>query len=261
MHNNNNLKALIFDIDGTFALTEEAHRASFNELFAQWDLGWHWDEALYKELLLVGGSRERIKYYAKMYQPDGADIVIGHDETVVKMHQQKTQIYTEKVSSGQVQLRAGVERLVEESLSQGIQLGIATTTNITPVRALFEGTLGLDALAKFTAVAAGDMARHKKPAPDLFQLALSQLGLQAKDCIAIEDSRIGLLAATSASIPTVITVNDYTVGQDFSEALIVLESLNDASGKGGLLYANQSAQSLHTIVDLERVREWHRQAA
>ena len=220
------LKALIFDIDGTFALTEEAHREAFNETFQDWGLDWHWDQPLYKELLLVGGSKERIRHYAAAYSPEGVDVV-ADDNTVMQMYKQKTQTYTDKVSSGQVQLRPGIERLIQEAKSSGLALGIATTTNLQPLKALFQGTLGLDALKDFRAVAAGDMAAHKKPAPDLYLLALKQLGLGASDCLALEDSRNGLLSADAAGIATVITVNDYSKGQDFTEAVAVISDLGE----------------------------------
>ena len=47
------LKALIFDVDGTLADTEAAHRAAFNEAFAQEGMDWHWDLPLYTQLLQV----------------------------------------------------------------------------------------------------------------------------------------------------------------------------------------------------------------
>ncbi len=250
------LKALIFDIDGTFALTEEAHRAAFNETFQDWGLDWHWDGKLYKELLLVGGSRERIRHYAAVYRPEGAEIVTD-DENVMKMYRQKTEIYTGKVSSGQVGLRPGVGRLVQEAMSAGLALGIATTTNMEPLKALFRGTLGLDALKDFGAVAAGDMAAHKKPAPDLYLLALEQLALGAGSCLALEDSRNGLLSADAAGIATVITLNDYSAGQDFTEAVAVISDL----GEPGADFRSLRGDRVHQgYVTAGLLAQWHRKS-
>ena len=55
------IKALIFDIDGTLADTEDAHRISFNKAFAENHLDWNWDVTLYDKLLKVTGGKERIK--------------------------------------------------------------------------------------------------------------------------------------------------------------------------------------------------------
>lgn len=59
------LQALIFDVDGTLADTERAHRAAFNHAFAEAGLDWHWDEPLYTRLLDVSGGKERILHYWK----------------------------------------------------------------------------------------------------------------------------------------------------------------------------------------------------
>lgn len=249
------LKAIIFDVDGTLAETEEAHRHAFNEMFAQWGLAWHWDRALYHKLLDVGGSKERIMHYALSMKPEGFEVVQDNMPNLVKMHQQKTEIYSQKVSSGQVSLRPGVGRLIEECLSAGVKLGIATTTNLAPLQALFSGTLGLDVLAYFEGIAAGDMAQNKKPAPDLYLMALEQLGLPAKSCIAIEDSRNGLEAAIQAGLLTFITVNDYTCDQSFPEALAVLSDLGEPD-KHFQPIAGQAKQS--GFVSLDLARSWHK---
>jgi FMN phosphatase YigB (HAD superfamily) len=57
------LEALIFDVDGTLAETEELHRAAFNDAFAAAGLNWHWDQSLYARLLAVTGGKERVKHY------------------------------------------------------------------------------------------------------------------------------------------------------------------------------------------------------
>ena len=54
------VRALVFDVDGTLAETEEIHRAAFNAAFAEAGLGWSWDRALYGDLLRTTGGRERI---------------------------------------------------------------------------------------------------------------------------------------------------------------------------------------------------------
>ncbi len=54
------LEALLFDVDGTLAETEEVHRIAFNEAFKEAGLDWEWDQPLYYELLGVTGGKERI---------------------------------------------------------------------------------------------------------------------------------------------------------------------------------------------------------
>jgi beta-phosphoglucomutase-like phosphatase (HAD superfamily) len=81
---------------------------------------------------------------------------------------------------------------------------------------------------------------HKKPAPDIYLLALRSLGVPASDAVVIEDSRNGLLAATGAGLTCVITVNDFTRDEDFSEAALVVSSLGDPGGERTVVLANRS---------------------
>ena len=64
------LSAVLFDVDGTVAETEEYHRKSFNESFKEFNLDWFWDEAIYKELINIGGGKERIMYHLKKAWPE-----------------------------------------------------------------------------------------------------------------------------------------------------------------------------------------------
>ncbi len=63
-----NIKAIIFDVDGTLADTEEGHRQAFNKAFAEAGLNWHWDLDLYDKLLAVTGGKERIRYFLDDFQ-------------------------------------------------------------------------------------------------------------------------------------------------------------------------------------------------
>ena len=222
-----NLRALIFDVDGTLAETEEAHRDAFNMVFKEWDLPWHWDQALYGELLDVTGGKERLRHYVCKYTPPQAGRFLAADQNVVALHKRKTEIYMDLVRTGRVPLRPGVARLLDEAREADVQLAISTTTNIKPLQALFEGTLGIEALDWFDAVAAGDMAENKKPAPDLYDIALEDLGLSPQECLAIEDSRNGLKSAQAAGLPVIITKSVYTSHQHFPEALAVMSDLGE----------------------------------
>ncbi len=75
---------------------------------------------------------------------------------------------------------------------------------------------------------AGDVVSKKKPDPEIYELAKQTLGLPVSECVVIEDSRNGLLAATGAGLPTLITTSAYTVDEDFTGALDVVPELGDA---------------------------------
>jgi len=220
------IKAIIFDVDGTLADTEEGHRIAFNEAFAQSGLGWHWDGPLYERLLAVTGGKERIRYYLRDFRP-GFVMPADSDGFVSRLYALKTRLYVAMVRSGRIPLRPGIRTLIEDAHGAGIALAIATTTAPDNVAALLEVGLGPRWADLFGAVGCGDMVPHKKPAPDVYLWVLQQLGVTAAECIALEDSDNGLRASLAAGIRTYITVNDYTRGHRFDGAAAVFEDLSD----------------------------------
>lgn len=219
-------KAIIFDVDGTLADTEDGHRLSFNKAFADAGLDWNWDVALYDKLLKVTGGKERIKYFVSDFltgfsKPD------DFDGFVKNLHAIKTQHYTNMIGEGNVPLRPGIKQLIHDAHAAGITLAIATTTTPENVSALLEVGLGKNWADLFAANGCGDIVPHKKPAPDIYFWVLEKLGLKASDCIAIEDSENGLRASQAAGIKTFVTTNHYTRNHNFAGAAAVFDDLSD----------------------------------
>ncbi|MDD4930422.1 MAG: HAD-IA family hydrolase [Gallionella sp.] len=223
------IKAIIFDVDGTLADTEDGHRLSFNKAFAEAGLDWHWDVALYDKLLKVTGGKERIKYFVSDFLTDFT-VPADFDGFVKNLHAIKTQHYTTMISEGNVPLRPGIKQLIMDAHAAGITLAIATTTTPENVSALLEVGLGKDWASLFAANGCGDIVPHKKPAPDIYFWVLEKLGLKAADCIALEDSENGLRSSLSAGIKTYITTNHYTRSHDFTGAAAVFDDLSDLAG-------------------------------
>jgi HAD superfamily hydrolase (TIGR01509 family) len=219
-------KAIIFDVDGTLADTEEAHRLSFNRTFAENHLDWNWDVALYDKLLKVTGGKERIKHYVADYVPDFKKPV-DFDGFVKHLHEVKTAHYTAMLREGGIPLRPNIKRLITEAKQAGLKLAIATTTSLDNVVTLLQQGLGADSEALFDVIGYGDLVQHKKPAPDIYYWVLERLGVDAADCIALEDSENGLRSGLAAGIKTFITINNYTSKHDFSGASAVLDDLSD----------------------------------
>jgi HAD superfamily hydrolase (TIGR01509 family) len=222
------IEALIFDVDGTLADTEEAHRTAFNLAFERCGLGWKWGRNDYRELLKVTGGKERITSYITSLGASDAEkrkLI----ERIPDIHAEKTKFYSSVVSDGAVPLREGVERLLDEAEAAGLKLAIASTTTAVNVDALLQATLGVRGLERFSVIACGDQVAAKKPAPDIYQLALRHLGLPGANAIAFEDSVNGLRSARAAGLWTVLTPTFWTEGGDFSAAGLVLPHLGDST--------------------------------
>jgi len=220
------LQALIFDVDGTLADTESAHRAAFNAAFAEDGRDWVWDESTYKQLLEVSGGKERILRYWRQMQPDVQSIHhAGLQDTVARLHELKTAAYERAVQEGAVQLRPGVLRLIGSALNAGLRLAIATTTSPVNIAVLLRTAIGPDWAYYFQVIEDASTAPHKKPHPQVYMQTLKRLGLRAADCLAFEDSANGLQAARAAGLPVVITPNRFTDHQDFTGATRVVPDL------------------------------------
>lgn len=220
------MDALIFDIDGTMADTEETHRTAFNLAFERLGLSWNWSTNEYHELLSIAGGKERIAAYIERLSISTTERT-RLTELIPKIHAEKTQLYSVVVRDGGVPLRPGVARLLEEALSGGYRLAIASTTTAVNVDALLQATLGPRGLDMFSVIACGDQVRAKKPAPDIYRLALRHLGLNPDQAVAIEDSSNGLRAAVAAGLWTLVTPSFWTKNSDFTAAGLVLPHLGD----------------------------------
>ncbi|HSY95769.1 MAG TPA: HAD-IA family hydrolase [Steroidobacteraceae bacterium] len=218
------LKALIFDVDGTLADTEEAHRRAFNDAFRRHGLDWNWSAAEYAHLLSVTGGKERLEFYIESL-PLRAGEQRALMQRIAAIHKTKTDIYAAMVEAGQITLRDGVERLIDEAALANVQLAIASTTTLGNIEALLRSTLGRYSAQRFAVVGAGDQVRRKKPAPEIYRFVLRELDRSARECVAIEDSANGLAAAKQAGLYTVVTPSDWTRADDFTAADLVLPSL------------------------------------
>lgn len=246
------LKALIFDLDGTMADTEEAHRQAFNAAFLEHSLLWDWNRPQYTELLKISGGQERIAAYVDALQApeDEKSKLRG---LVGAIHRTKTRIYNELITEGHVPLRPGVARLVRAARAAGKQLAIASTTTAANVTQLITGALGEEAYHWFKAIVCGDHVAHKKPAPDIYQLVLSELRLPASECMAFEDSASGVKAARAVGLYTIVTPTLWTRQQDLAGANLFLYDLGEPDAPLDLRSSSLVGAPYLGLVQLERL--------
>jgi HAD superfamily hydrolase (TIGR01509 family) len=254
-------KTLIFDCGGVLADTErDGHLVAFNRMWQEQGVNWQWDLAQYADKVKIGGGKERM---ASLGRDDDFRAVydVPADEaewwdTVAGWHKRKSEIYKEMIAAGALPGRPGVRRIAEEALAAGWQLAVCSTSSLSSVQAVVDHVMSEGLAAKFAGIFAGDMAKAKKPDPAIYLLALSELNLSPVDCVIIEDSRNGLLAATAAGLRCVITVNDLTKNEDFHEAALVVSSLGDPGGERTVVLENRTLATpgnYVTVRDLEQV--------
>ena len=246
------LKAVLFDVDGTLAETERfGHLVAVNEAFKPVGLDWEWSAELYGELLKVTGSTERINHYVATYSPEYRHINENLDELIAEIVKHKNANYKRIAESGEIPLRPGVERVLREIHESDVRMGIATTTTPQNVDALLIGNIGGDVLDWFEIIAAGNIVPEKKPAPDVYDYALQQMGLKPEDCLAVEDSENGVLSAVAAGLPVLVIESEYSTDHDLSAAALIVDEWGTVEQPMKVISGNAHGSNVITL-DLMR---------
>lgn len=221
------MKALIFDCDGVIIDTErDGHRVAFNETFKEKGLDVEWSVELYGELLKIAGGKERMRHYFE--QNGWPEAAVDRDACIKDLHKTKTDAYMGIIEDGRLPLRPGVARLVDEAIEAGLVLAVCSTSNERAVNTVVEKMLGGERRTHFREILAGDVVSKKKPDPEIYLLAEKRLGIDPKECVVVEDSRNGLLAAKGAGMNCIVTTSGYTASEDFTEADMVVSELGDS---------------------------------
>ncbi len=242
------IKALFFDQDGVIIDTErDGHRVAFNQTFREFGFDFQWGVEDYHQLLQVSGGKERMRHYLHT-EGFGKPVDPSREGDLIKrMHKRKTEIFIGLLEEGKLPLRPGVRRLMNEAMQAGLVLGVCTTSNIRSAHAVAHGILSdID----FDFVLAGDMVEKKKPHPEIYHLALEKTGLQPEQCLVVEDSRNGVLAARAAGMNVLATTNVYTEREDLSDAAIIVSCMGDPGGQQAVLTKPSTGLELGGVVHL-----------
>jgi len=226
-------EAILFDCDGVLCETErDGHRVTFNMTFQEKGLEGHeWDVDLYGELLKIGGGKERMTHYFNTVKDREPFLSKWPEDTeerrawIKSLHLRKTDLFLDIVQAGKLPLRPGVARLVKEALDAGAKVAVCSTSNEKAVKGIVKTML--PEFADRIPVFAGDVVAKKKPAPDVYNLAATTLGVNPARCVVIEDTRIGLLAGKAAGMRVCVTKSIYSENEDFDGADAVFDCIGD----------------------------------
>ncbi|MGD9896882.1 MAG: HAD-IA family hydrolase [Candidatus Methylacidiphilaceae bacterium] len=215
---------LIWDLDGTIALTEkEGHLPACNAAFAAMGLPirWSWEE--FRSLLTIPGNELRMKRALEALVPPPESV----EELARELARLKKKLYLESFLSLTI-VRPGVCKLIQEARSQGLRQAIVSTTDEEQIRGLLAFHLPQEA-AWFSPILGKQAGRKTAPDSPLYRRCLAEWRLPAGRVLAIEDSAVGLRAARKAGIPSVIVYNDYTAEENFHGAAWIGGSLAGVS--------------------------------
>jgi len=230
-----NLKAVFWDVDGTIADTELCgHRVAFNLAFKDYDLDWNWNERQYLELLQISGGFNRIIQYRNKIGSEVSDSQCSEIQARKRFH------YKKLIQSGKIKVREGVLRLINELQSFDVEQFIVTTSGRDSLIPFLETSLS-SVLNHFSGFITYEDVSNHKPFPDAYELALKSSKKSKYNCIAIEDSRIGVEAAMRASLNCLLILPPWASSQQMisKKANACLNSLGDFDNPSKLIYGKK----------------------
>ena len=231
----NKLLAVFWDIDGTIADTElSGHRVAFNLAFQDFKLDWDWTEQKYLELLKISGGLNRIIYFRNNIYSNVSDDLCSQIQSRKRFH------YKKLIESGIIKTRDGVLRLIEELGQYNVQQFIVTTSGRESLQPFLNSSLK-SYLKFFSEIITYENVSKHKPFPDAYQLALKLSKKSYKNCIAIEDSQIGVDAAMSANLNCLLTLPPWSTNPKniTDKANACVDSLGSNSKFSKLIYGKE----------------------
>lgn len=236
------MEALIFDCDGVILESEDLHRQAYNLAFAHFNVccppfsePLNWDTDFYDVLQnQIGGGKPKMRWYFKENGWPSSTIFvtppendIDREKLIDTLQDWKTEKYKDIIKSGSVEPRPGVLRLMDEAKASGKKLAVCSAATKSSVVLCLENLIGIERFQSLDCFLAGDDVKEKKPDPCIYITASKKLGISEKACLVVEDSVIGLQAATKAGMSCVITYTSSTENQDFTDAIAKFPDLSD----------------------------------
>lgn len=237
------LEALVFDCDGVILESEDLHRRAYNAAFEEFQVRSPssapeplvWTPEFYDELQnTIGGGKPKMRWYFSRHGWPSSTILPNPpttEEEQVKLidtiQDWKTEKYKNFIGSGEVQPRPGVLELMDETRKKGLKLAVCSAATKSSVIFTLSSLLGKERFEALDCFLAGDDVDKKKPDPIIYIKASKALGVAPENCLVVEDSVIGLKAASGAGMACIISYTSSTSNQDFSDAKAVYPNLGE----------------------------------
>ncbi len=240
----NKLRAVFWDVDGTIADTELCgHRVAFNLAFKDFDLDWNWNESQYLDLLKISGGFNRIIHYRNVLNSELSNTECSKIQSRKRLH------YKNLIQSGKIKVRDGVMRLIRDLSNFDIEQFIVTTSGRDSLEPFLKTSMSTHLNYFSGMITYEDVSRHK-PFPDAYERALQLSKKSEVNCIAIEDSMIGVESAKAAKINCLLTLPPWAKTADniTRKANACVNSLGTYNKPSKLIYGKKLSSN---IVDFE----------
>ncbi|SFS21260.1 HAD family hydrolase [Yoonia litorea] len=210
-------KAIIFGSIGTIVETSQMQLDAFNMAFAEAGLDWRWSREVYIPMLAKSGGEARIRRYAEEHDTD---------VDAAALHKRKTALFDDMMVERGLAPRPGVLELVHFAKENEMKVGFASTTSRNNILAIFEALHGALHRSTFDFLGDADRVTMSKPNPEIYQLAMDELGVTASECLAIEDTPVSLKAAKAADIECVGFPGDFIDPNSFDDEISIVRNVH-----------------------------------
>ncbi len=208
------LRGIIVDFDGVIIDTEKVWFEIYKEWFRE---NVQYNLSVEEFLICVGASSD--VFFNRMKEEK---IEINR----LQFEEEAGMLFLSK--SAELPIKTGVKRLLEESRELGLQVALATSATLKKPKFHLE-RLGL--MKYFDYLVTAELVENIKPAPDLFICAADKMGCKSEECIVIEDSKNGVIAAHRALMRTILVPNEITEHDTFEEVYLKVNSLEEVEIK------------------------------
>ena len=205
------IKAIIFDLDGLIVDSEPIHYKAHKMALEKYGI-----KLSKKDYLQFGVARGSKFFYETIGNKQNIKLDIPTVQKIKRVY------FTDFIKTD-VKLRDDFDKLIPNFYGK-YKLAIASSTK----KEIIELILKKFELAKyFDLIVSGEEVKNNKPNPDIYIETAKKLGVSVVDCLVIEDSQSGLIAAKKAGMKCIAIPNDFTKFQDFSKADLILNSLDE----------------------------------
>ena len=207
------LKAIIFDMDGVLVNSEPLHRKAYFNMFEEFNL--NVSNSLYESF--TGKSTSAIcKELCEIF-----DISISHEKLILSKRKHFKTIFD---NDPEFQMIDGALSLIKNYFYHNLTLILASSASMTNMNRIFK-KFDLDKF--FKAKISGADLKESKPNPEIFIKAAKLSGFSKSECIVIEDSTNGIIAAKSAEIFCIGFNSPNSKNQNYNEADLITNDLNE----------------------------------